>query len=469
MKTLYKNLFYQTLFQMLNLLLPVFTIPIVSRALGAENIGVWRFTNSIVSYVLLIAAIGGANYAVREIAYVKNDKEKLSEKFWELQLFNMIFSLTTFLLFLLFVVMTNQNPLFLIQSLMILGVMFDIAWFFQGIEEFRKIALLRLGIKIISFSCIVIFINAPEDLWLYVSILSSSQLLSTIILWTLVFRHIERRKVTTQSVLSHFKPALNFFLLKISATIFTNVNATVLGFFSTMIAVGYFSNGLKLIVIPGTLLGSINQVLLPKMASFHQQGHNEKMIRSLQKSIHFQLYLTIAIMFGIIAINNHLIVWFLGEDFYFVKHLIPLLAPIIIFKQLHQSIADQYLVPKNEMRLYNLTMIIGTVLNVTISLALIPFIDIYGAVFGFLLGQIFLGVSRAIVLIKKSTFRFDWLKIAKWLFSGFVMLLCITITTQHMRATVITTIVQILIVIAIYSGITMIFKENPILQLLKQK
>jgi len=468
MRKIFKDVFYQACFQVVNVLFPVLTIPIVSRALGVENIGFLRFSQSIVAYVVLVAALGRSNYAIREIAYVKDNKDLRSEKFWELQRFNMIFSLPIFSAYLITTLLSNQNILYLIQSLVILAVVFDINWFFQGIEAFKKIAFVNLLIKSISLCCIILLINSPEDLWIYALILSLSGIISVMILWIPLFKYISYKKCRFKVAWTHFPSAFNFFLLKLSAIIFVNANATALGLFSTMTSVGYFSNAIKIVIILGTLLSAINQVLLPKMSYLERKNQGEKVIEVLQKTIHLQLFLTIAMMFGIIAISNHLIVWFLGEDFYYVKNLIPLLAPIIIFQQLHQSIADQYLVPKNEMKLYNITMIIGTIINVVICLILIPFIDVYGAVFGFLLGQIFLGISRAAILVKKSCFKFNWLRIGKWFFSGLMMLTCITFFTREMSSTFITTLIQTLIGIVIYSGITIILKENPIYQLFRQ-
>ena len=468
MKRVFLNFIYQSLFQVLTMILPLITIPIISRALGAEGIGLWGYTNSIVNYFMLVAGLGMASYAVREIAYVKNDKERLSEKFWELQLFNMLFSSTVFSLFTAFVLVTNQHYLYLIQALIILGVFFDISWLFQGVEDFKQLFLVRTIIKLLAVACIILFIHESSDLWLYALIMSVSQLISALALWKKVFKYIDFKKVKFRTVWGHFRPALNFFLLKISATIFTNIGQTALGLTSTVVMVGYFTNSLQLIVLLGTIIGSLNQVMLSRMSILQKEGNEDKFIKTLQMTIHIQLFFTIALMFGIIAMNEHLIGWFFGSDFYFVKKLIPILAPIIVFQQLHQGVADQFLVPKNEIRFNNLTMIIATTINVIVSLAFIPFFQVYGAIFGFLLGQIFLGVSRSFGLVKMSTFQFEWVKILKWLLSGIVMLIIIRSTTNNMPVAIITTLSQGIIGLIVYMSLTWLLNANPLSSLIKE-
>jgi len=468
MKKVLVNFLYQASFQLLTIILPMITIPIVSRALGAEGIGFFGFTTSIVNYFLLLAGLGMASYSIREIAYVKSDTNQLSKKFWELQLFNMFFSITIFFIYSLFFLITAKHYLYLIQSLMILAVFFDISWLFQGIENFKEIAIRRAIVKILALILIIIFVRDQNDLWVYALIISCSQLTSSVILWHPALKLIEFKKVTFKEIFSHLHPALNFFILQVSATIFVNINKTILGMTSTMVMVGYFTNSLQLIVVLGAVIGALNKVMLPRMSSMQKEEGEKLFIDTLQRTIHIQLFFTISLMFGIIAINEKFIEWFFGSDFYFIKNLIPILAPVIVFQQLHQAVANQFLVPKNELRFYNLTMIIGTLLNTIICIVLIPFVHVYGAVFGFLSGQIFLAISRVGMMLKKSIFKFELIKILKWSFSGCLMLLTVWLLTNRMAATMMTTIIQGIIGGAIYMLLTFLLKANPLDQLLKK-
>jgi len=468
MKKIFINFIYQSLFQLLVIAMPLITIPIVSRALGAEGIGFYGFTNSIVNYFLLLAGFGMASYAVREIAYVRNDRDKLSEKFWELQLFNTFFSAVVFFVYVIFFWLTNQHYLYLIQSLLILSVFFDISWLFQAMENFKQIAVRRAIVKILSVLCIVTFVRDQGDLWIYALLLSSSQLISSLILWSPAFKYVYFKKVTFKAIWSHFRPSLNFLVLKISATVFVSINKTLLGLMSTVVMVGYFTNSLLLITTLGAIIGALNQIMFPRMSSLQKIGNEKKLVEILQKTIHIQLFFTVAMMFGIIAINAQLISWFFGEDFYFVNNLIPILAPILIFRQLHQAIADQFLVTKNEMKLYNGTMLLGTLVNVIVSFIAIPFIHGYGAALGFVLGQVCLAISRSVILVKKSSFRFNWSNILKWLFSGVVMLLIVWMITKNMSATIFTTVVQGFIGFIAYMLLTFILKANLVLEVVKK-
>lgn len=49
-----------------SLLFPLITFPYVSRVLSVKGIGKYNFSNSIISYFLLIAGLGISTYAIRE-------------------------------------------------------------------------------------------------------------------------------------------------------------------------------------------------------------------------------------------------------------------------------------------------------------------------------------------------------------------------------------------------------------------
>ena len=470
MKKLLANYLYQFLFQVLTIIIPIITLPIVARSLGPDGLGQWGLTNSIVNFFTLPAAFGMHNYAIREISFVKDDKEKLSRKFWEIKSFNILFSLSVLIIYLIFSFISD-NYLYLIQSFIILGVVFDISWLFQAVENFRLIATVSAVVKVVSATLIIFLIRNYGDLWLYALILSASSLVVALIHWKFAFKYVKFIRVDKKEILSHFRPALNFLILKISATIFVNINRILLGIFDSdsMASVGYFAASIQLIVMGGMIISSLNQVMLPRMTNLISNKNNSQFMASLQKAIHIQLFMTIFLMFALLSITDQLIPWFYGDEFYIIKDILPILAPVLVFQQLQQGVANLFLVPQNEMKYYNVTMICATIINVMLGFVLIPLVGIFGAVIAFLVGQIILGLSRAGVMLKKSEFKFDWLRISKWFVSGIVTLSVVHLITNQMDSSIITTLLQGMLGTTIYMVLTFLFKANPIFSLILRR
>ena len=71
-----KNFIYNIIYQLVTILLPIITVPYISRVLGPDGIGVYSYTASYAQYFVLLGMIGISLYGNRQIAYNKYNKEK---------------------------------------------------------------------------------------------------------------------------------------------------------------------------------------------------------------------------------------------------------------------------------------------------------------------------------------------------------------------------------------------------------
>ena len=90
--SLKKNIAISTLYQLLLIILPIITAPYIARVLGPDQSGVYDYTNSIMTYFAMFAALGTASYGVREIARVRDDAAMRSKLFWEIELMTVMTS-----------------------------------------------------------------------------------------------------------------------------------------------------------------------------------------------------------------------------------------------------------------------------------------------------------------------------------------------------------------------------------------
>ena len=177
--------------------MPIITVPIVSKALGPGGLGIFNYTNSITQYFVLVASLGISMYGNREIALVYNRKENISKTFWEICLLKAVLTCITLLVFLLFTTFLGNKIYFYIQSLTIIAVMFDISWFFMGIEDFRKTSMINLGIQFVTFILIIFLIKDSSNTILYVLLQSVGTLLSQLLTWLFIHKHINFKMVVS--------------------------------------------------------------------------------------------------------------------------------------------------------------------------------------------------------------------------------------------------------------------------------
>ena len=65
-KSLKINMILNVLKTFMSIIFPLITYPYATRVLGVENFGKINYSNSVITYVALIASLGIASYAIRE-------------------------------------------------------------------------------------------------------------------------------------------------------------------------------------------------------------------------------------------------------------------------------------------------------------------------------------------------------------------------------------------------------------------
>jgi len=173
-KSLKLNAFLNSLRGVLNLIFPLITFPYVSRVLSVSGIGKYNFSNSIVSYFVLIAGLGINIYAVREGAKYRDNKEKLNS------FANKIFTINTYsaivayvLLFICLFTFTKLHSYFyciLIYSLQILFSVIGVEWLFTIYEDFAYITIRSIIFQLLSIIMLFIFVRHSNDYLKYAAV-----------------------------------------------------------------------------------------------------------------------------------------------------------------------------------------------------------------------------------------------------------------------------------------------------------
>lgn len=133
-----KNYLFNTLYEILAIITPLITTPHVSRILGADGIGTYSYTSSIMAYFTLFAALGTKHYGNRMIARCRSERSTLCKTFWEIELVTVLTSIVCLLLWLVLIAVSKEHRYMFIALIPVLfATMLDISWFYTGIEEIK--------------------------------------------------------------------------------------------------------------------------------------------------------------------------------------------------------------------------------------------------------------------------------------------------------------------------------------------
>lgn len=385
-----KNVIYQIIFQVISSLTPLITAPYISRILGAEKLGIYSYTNSIVSYFMLFAMLGISNYGSREIAIsLLEGKRKVSESFWSVFCIQCITSLIMTVLYFVYVtyIVKANKIISLIQILYVLSCVVDINWFFIGIEKIKLMSIRGIVGKIITVICIFLFIKNESDLWKYVLIMSLSVFVCNVWLWRYLYREINVCLPSTKKVLNNIKPCMILFFPVLASSIYRIMDKTMVGNLSSYDQLGCYYNADKVINIPICIILGITTVLLPRMTSYFESGDCEQAKRLFAKAMDRVVCISCAFGFGIASVAEEFVPAFFGEDFLECVILIVYFSPVFIVKSISMCVRNVYLIPSKRDIVYNMAIICGVIANLIINTLLIPKYGAKGAVIATLITE----------------------------------------------------------------------------------
>lgn len=386
-----KNFIYNIIYQILILILPLITIPYVSRILGARGIGIYSYTYSIAYYFMIIAMLGLNNYGNRAIAKVRDNKEELSKEFCSIYAFQIITSSVMIIAYFLFVIIFNNQykMIALIQIMYVISSMFDINWFFFGIEKFKLTITRNTIIKLLSLILIFVFVKVPGDLWKYTSILAGSTLFSNIFLFSFIRKYINLVKITKQDIIKHLKPNLILFLPAIAVSVYKIMDKIMLGTLSTVAEVGYYENAEKITQVPIGIITALGTVMMPRVTNMLSYQREDRVKSVLVRTMPFAMFMTFPMVFGLVAVSEDFSILFFGKEFQKCILLIQLLAITIIFLSWGNVIRMQYLIPKEKDKEYVISAFIGAGVNFIMNCIFIPKYASIGACIGTIAAEFF--------------------------------------------------------------------------------
>ncbi|GHU37229.1 polysaccharide biosynthesis protein [Bacilli bacterium] len=459
---LVKNMMYNTVYQILILILPLITAPYVSRTLGTTGVGIYSSTAAWLGYFVLAGGLGITLYGNREIAYHQKDKEARSRVFYELLSLKFITVALALVAYLVFVFLQNKwQPYFLLQGITLIAVAFDVSWFFMGLEDFKVIVVRNTMIRLLLTVAIFVFVKTPNDLWLYILLLALSTLIGNLTVWPFLRREIIKIPFRSLNIFQHLRPVTMLLLPQVSITIYTSLNKNLLQIFSGLDSVAYFTQTYMIIILGATLVSSFNSAFLPHLSGLFSLGESEKVKPLILKSIDLGNCVSILCISGIIGVSQTFAIFYFGKNFAPVGSLLAVGASTIFFLALTNALSTQYLLAAKKMHEYMMSTIVGLLVNVVFNLTLIPILGTMGAIIATILTEV--GVATYILWKLRDLFnlREVFHGIWKYLVGGSLVFIFLDLINKNVSASITSYLIQTIIAVLIYS-VTLYVLRAPV-------
>lgn len=469
-KSITKNYLYNLTYQILILVLPLITTPYLARVLGARGTGIYSYTYTIVNYFVLFGSLGVSLYGQREIAYAQEKKQKRKKIFLELVIFRFItISVAIFVYYMFFIRIGEYSVYYKILLFELIAGAFDISWFFQGLEEFKKTVTRNILVRTISVALIFIFVKKQEDLVTYMYIYSLADLIGNLTLWFYLPRYFRGVKVKNINLTAQIRPIILLFIPQITTKLYNMLDTTMLG---KMIAdkteVGYYEQSQKVIRLMLTVVTSLGTVMIPRMANMFANGEKKQINYYMRRSFSFVFMLSFPMIFGIISVSKAFTPVFFGPGYEKVATLMCIISPIVLLMGISNVLGNQYLLPTKRQKEYTIAEGAGVVANFIMNYIFISLWSSVGACIATVLSQVVVDYMQFRVL--KREIKFDKIiKLSyKYLLAAFIMFIACNLTKIFVNSGIASIILQVVVGVLVYGFILIRLKDEYLYMLLRK-
>lgn len=321
-KIILKNAGPLSIAKVLQLFLPLLTIPYLARIIGADGLGKLAFSQALTTYFFLFTELGISVFSTREVAVHLSDKQYLSKLITNTFFIKCVFSIFAFLLIAISVLYV---PFFVkIRSLLIALTPSILSntllphWYFQGQQKMWRIAASNLIGSLVYTAGVFVFVKTGNDT-LNVAILST---VSSFFSLAYSFYLVKKDGIPLFSLslldidfsLNTLRRALPLYLSTVLSAIYTNIYVVFLGLVSSEKIVGYYSAAeriIKALLGIESVLGMSFYPHLSKIYAFNPTRFLKEISKTSFVTLSFSIIICASTLFSSSLIINVIY----GNDF----------------------------------------------------------------------------------------------------------------------------------------------------------
>lgn len=369
-----KNILYSSVLTVSNFLFPLLVYPYISRVLGATNIGICNFVDSIINYFILFSMMGISTIGIREIAKTKGDDFQLSKTFSSLLMLNIISTVIVLIVLLLAVWLIpdlqKHREMMYIGALKLIFNCLLIEWFYKGLENFKFITQRTILVRLIYVVLVFVCVRDKDDYDIYYLLTVLTIVFNAFvnIFYSRKFIHVTLKGISMSPYLR------SFFILGVYAlltSMYTSFNVAYLGFVAGETEVGYYTTAVKLYTVLISLFTAFTGVMMPRMSSLIAEGKYDDFKRLTDKSIDVLLTFVMPIIVFSMAFTPQIIAIISGPGYEAAITPMRIIVPLLLIIGYEQIIIIQILTPLKKDKAILINSALGGLVGILMNFLLV--------------------------------------------------------------------------------------------------
>lgn len=391
-----QNVSWLFVLQIFNTIIPMLTLPYITRILQPTKYGDFSAALNIITYLQVIVEFGFELNGARKVALIENNSDMS-------KIFNEIFFSRILLFFLSLFILISLTALgyfnkttfacSIILLIMVIGTIIQPNWIFQGKEDMKFITYTNVIGRLISITLIFMFVNDSNDIFIYCILYSLNIFVSNLIGFILALK--KYKIIISIPHLSKIINALkNSWYLFISSTmgkVFSNLGITVLTAFTTSYYVGIYAAIQKIPNILILLFTPIGQAIFPytskKFNSSYIEGFN-----FVKKVCIIVIIPFIILGILIICLQKMIVSILFGNEYVAYSTLIIPLCIWLILSILNNFLGIQMLVGAGYQKEYSKAFQFSLIVIILSNFILGKFIGLYGVAWATMISELSLSI-----------------------------------------------------------------------------
>lgn len=469
-----KNYIYNLAYQLLVLIAPLVTAPYLARVLGASNLGIYSYVNSSGNIVTTISLLGIYAYGNRQTAYVRDNKQELTKTFWELEVTRVILGIVGTIFYVLYAFFNAKYRFyFIVYYPYILAQFIDCSWVYVGLEDMKPAVMKNFITKLINIGGIFIFVRKRDDVWIYIFMLAVTTLIANISVYSQLPKYVDRprgiERPDIKRVSYYIKESIYLFLPQVASLFYLQVDKVMITWITKDTAqVSFYDNAEKMINIPLSIISVISTVMMPRIANEYKKNNSDVIQNLLVKAGRYALLMAFPLMVGLFCVANQFIPWYLGSEFMPTATAMRILTPIVLLNALSGISGAQYFTATNQINILLKAYVSAASLNVIVNAMLIPKFGFAGAAIATVGSSLVSVLVQYYYLSKQLEIKRLITYGLKYFAGSLIMGISIYLLTRTMKATIITTLIQVIVGVTVYLFYLFILKDEAISDIFKK-
>jgi len=403
-KGLFKNIASLGIVQIANYVLPLISIPVISRIIGPEKLGVINYAVAFIAYFNIFISFGFDLTATRRLSKdPKNLTLRISvfnEVFFS-QLFLFVISLSLFAICLYMVPpLAKEKEVAIYTFFICVGTLFAQNWLFQSMHDLPKMAWMTFFFKLLFTISMLFFIRKKEDYILQPLFTGVMSVTISVLSFVWAFRryNLKFKKVPFLSITKLLFTEKTVFFSLIAINLYTTTNTVMLGLLEKPIQVGYYTAAQRLMaVVNGVINMPLAQSLYPFLGLAFAESL-QKGLATVRKLYPLIITLTFTISLVIFLIGPTVVHWFYGKKFEASVNALRILSFIPMITSTSNFFGVQIMLNLKLDKYYLRICASGAVMGLILNYFMINALGFIGTAWNWLIVESYIAITMYIVL-----------------------------------------------------------------------